>query len=173
VANDATSEQRGARPLKAATVALSFVLLLIPCFYAPAFFGLLPSSLRELQGQLRGVNDTAHASPSASSVQREFMTRYVHPGQEIPVFSARYDTLFYIETRTTNPVRAPGWNEAFLQSDVDRYAGYLAMEEPGDFLVSDEFAGAFPDLFPIIQEDYAETDRSADLARFERRHPAR
>jgi hypothetical protein len=41
------------------------------------------------------------------------------------------------------------------------------------FLVSDEFAGAFPDLYLTIREDYVEVGRVEDLALFERRLPAR
>jgi len=173
VGNTAAGGLPGARPLKLSMVSLPLVLLFIPFFYVPAFFGLVPSSLRNLQAQLGVIRDATQGSPNAYTHRRDFMTRYSHPGQEVPIFSARYDTVYRIETRTTNPMRAPGWNELFLQSDVIHYTDYLARSEPESFLVSDEFAGAFPDLFLPIQENYVETDRAEDLALFERRVPSR
>jgi len=150
------------------------LLLLFPLFPGvPTFFGMLPSSLRGLQAQVAVMQDLAQGRPSPSTERLEFMRRYFSPGEEVPIFSTRYDTIFYVETRTTNPVRVPGWNELFLQSDVSQYESYLESNHPRMFLVSDDFAAACacPDLYSLIQDGYIETDRVEDLALFTRRDP--
>jgi hypothetical protein len=96
----------------------------------------------------------------------QFMRQYFSPGEEVPIFSSKYDTVFYLETRTTNPVHAPGWNELFLGSDVELYKNYLDSNRPGKFLVSDEFAEAYPELYRSIAEGFVEVARSGDLALF-------
>jgi hypothetical protein len=150
------------------------LLLLFVLFAAvPAFLGTLPSSLSSLQSQLGTLTDRIEAEPNPYGERIEFMRQYFLPGEEVPVFSSKYDTIFYLETRTTNPVRAPGWNELFLQSDVNQYESYLENDKPSMFLVSDEFAASCPDLYLSIQKDYAEVAREEDLALFARKPAAR
>ncbi len=173
VGNAAAGGVPRVRPRRLSMIALPLVLLFIPFFYVPAFFGLVPSSLRNLQAQLGRIREATQGAPNAFTHRRDFMTRYSHPGQEVPIFSTRYDTVYLIETRTTTPMRAPGWNELFLQSDVINYTDYLARAEPEAFLVSDEFAEAFPELFLVMQDNYVETDRAEDLALRERRSSSR
>ena len=154
---------------------LPLPLLLLFTLFAgvPAFFGMLPSSLRGLQAQVAVMQGLPQGRPGAYAERLEFMRRYFSPGEEVPIFSTRDDTIFYIATRTANPVRVPGWNEMFLESDVVRYESYLESSHPRMFLVSDEFASDCdcPDLYSLIQNGYLEVDRFEDLALFIRRDP--
>jgi hypothetical protein len=150
------------------------LLLLFVLFAAvPAFLGTLPSFLSSLQSQLGILTDRIDAEPNPYGDRIEFMRQYFSPGEQVPIFSSKYDTTFYLETRTTNPVRAPGWNELFLQSDVNQYESYLENDNPSMFLVSDEFAASCPDLYRSIHEDYVEVAREEDLALFARKPAAR
>lgn len=154
---------------------LSLPLLLLFVLFAavPAFLGTLPSSLSSLQGQLEGSTGRVQVQPNPYGDRIEFMRLYFSPGEEVPIFSSKYDTIFYLETRTTNPVRAPGWNELYLQSDVNLYESYLESNNPSMFLVSDEFAASCPDLYRSIHEDYVEVAREEDLALFAQKPGAR
>jgi hypothetical protein len=154
---------------------LSLPLLLLFVLFAavPAFLGTLPSSLSSLQGQLEGLTGRVQVQPNPYGDRIEFMRLYFSPREEVPIFSSKYDTIFYLETRTTNPVRAPGWNELYLQSDVNLYESYLESNNPSMFLVSDEFAASCPDLYRSIHEDYVEVAREEDLALFAQKPAAR
>jgi hypothetical protein len=143
------------------------LLLLFLLFAAtPAFLTSLPQSLASLQQQLGGSAGWVETRRGEYADQIQFMRQYFLPGEEVPIFSTTYDTVFYLETRTTNPVRAPGWNELCLQSDVERYESYLESGRPAKFLVSDEFADAYPELYRSIAEGFVEVARSQDLALF-------
>ncbi len=154
---------------------LPLPLLILFTLFAgvPAFFGKLPDTLRGLQAQVAVMQEMARGRPSPNAERLEFMRRYFWQGEGVPIFSSRYDTIFYVETRTTNPVRVPGWNELFLLADVIQYERYLENSQPRTFLVSDEFASACacPDLYSLIQDGYVEVDRVEDLALFLRRDP--
>jgi len=173
VGNASIVEAPRVRIRRLAMLSLPLCLLFVLFAYVPAFFVLMPTALHGLQAQLGAIRDIGQGLPNAYTDRLELMTRYFHPGAETPIFSARYNTVFYIETRTKNPVHAPGWNELILEGDVRRYEDCLARNDPEVLLVSDEFAGAFPDLYSTIREDYVEVGREGDLALFKWRLAAR
>jgi hypothetical protein len=149
-----------------AILTLPLLLLFLLFAATPAFLVTLPQSLASLQKQLQGSPGWIETRRREYADQIQFMREYFSPGEEVPIFSTTYDTVFYLETRTTNPVRAPGWNELSLESDVKRYESYLESDRPDKFLVSDEFAGAYPELYRSIAEGFVEVARSQDLALF-------
>jgi hypothetical protein len=167
---------RGARGSDYASVPLSLLLLFILFASVPAFFSRLPAAMRHLHNQIGASRDIARGRPFAQAEVFEFMRRYFSPEEEVPIFSSKYDTIFYLEARTTNPVRAPGWADLFFMSEVGRYADYLAEADVERFLVGDDFPSlypAFPELYALMEQRFVEVDRVEDLALFERRLPER
>lgn len=97
------------------------------------------------------------------------MTEHFSPGEEAAIFSFKYDTIFWLETKTTNPVQAPGWNELLLQSDVQKHQDYIRGHKPNSFTMSDEFAVNLRDPYRSIRDGYDEIGPADGIALFTRR----
>lgn len=164
---------RRARIAGYAMLPLAMLILLVLFVHVVPFLNAVPSYIGHLENQVRAISMGEQGAGTAFVKKLQFMQQHFTKGEEVPVFSSKYDTLFYLATKTTNPVQAPGWNELLLRSDAQKYADYLREGKAKSFIVSDEFASQFPDLYGLIQNEYSEVARLDDLAFFERKPGAR
>ena len=154
-----------------AMLPLPVFLLLVLFLYSPAVFNLTPSVLGRVQSQLPALLDPQQNEPNYYIVSTALMRRNFPPGEAAPVFSIEYETLFYLTMKTANPVKAPGWMEEFLQSDIQKYYDYFKAHGGSDILISDDFKIIDPDLFAYIHKNFTELDRVGDLYVFRIQNP--
>jgi hypothetical protein len=142
---------------------LPLLILLVVFLYTPAFFKLTPTYIQAFQSRVQTVKDLQRGIPNSYTRRIDFMKKYFSPGENAVIFSGTDYTVFYIYTQTINPVKAPGWEESFLQSDLTPYYDYLRSAGGGKIIMSDYFSSNYLGLYQYIQEHYVEIDKFDDL----------
>ncbi len=153
--------------------ALKFSMLLMPVslifvlfLYASYMLKNLPSLGGYAQSRIQIMNNAQRSIPYDFNQKIELMKKHFAPGEEAVIFSEKYQAIFYISTRTTNPVQVPSFVEIFFLTDIQKYYQYLDQNSEIKIMMSDDFSQYDPGLFDYIRRNFVEIDRVDDLGVF-------
>jgi len=126
-------------------------------------------------GSTGGASEKLLSFPTYYTQNINFIREYFSPGDEVLILSEQ-QTIYYMESGTTNPVAIPGFVELFFKSDKQELVDYLlngiALDKdkrrvPVRLIVSDDYKST--EYFQLINENYNIIDRVNDLTIFEKR----
>lgn len=176
---DKTSSIKYNRATNIATGSLFLLLSVILVCYAGGIVELFPKFAGRIQTQIQALwqINTGTSIPSDYIQNINFIKKYFSPGDEVLLIVGNQQTMYYMESETTNPV-ANGFVELFYKIDQQKIFDYLMdgtvvnqynRRVPVRIIMSDDYKSS--EYFQMVNENYNIIDRVNDLTLFEKRFP--